>query len=37
VHYREGGKPFAPIVFKYWLRKLAAPYLNWKRRHLFKG
>lgn len=36
VHYRDGGKPFAPIVLKYWLRKLAAPFLNWNRRRMFK-
>jgi glycosyltransferase involved in cell wall biosynthesis len=36
VHYRDGGKPFAPIVLKYWIRKIAAPYLNWKRRRMFK-
>lgn len=32
VHYRDGGSFFAPIVGKYYLRKLAAPYLNWQRR-----
>lgn len=36
VHYRDGGTPFAPIVFKYWLRRLAAPYINWRRRKLFE-
>lgn len=36
VHYRDGGKPWAPIVMKYWLRKLAAPFLNWNRRRMFK-
>jgi glycosyltransferase involved in cell wall biosynthesis len=36
VHYREGGKKLSPIVFKYWLRKLVAPLLNWKRRRMFK-
>lgn len=35
VHYREGGSFFAPIVAKYYLRKMAAPYINWKRRRLF--
>ncbi|MCX8061895.1 MAG: glycosyltransferase [Anaerolineales bacterium] len=34
VHYRDGGSPFAIIVWKSWLRKLAAPYLQWKRRRL---
>ncbi len=37
VHYRDGGSRLAPIVFKYWLRKLAAPYLNWKRKRMFKA
>ena len=32
VHYRDGGKALAPIVFKYWLRKLAAPLLMRRRR-----
>jgi len=36
VHYRDGGKPFASIVWKYWIRIVAAPFLNWKRRRMFK-
>ncbi len=36
VHYRNGGSRAAPIVVKYWVRKLAAPYINWRRRRLFK-
>jgi glycosyltransferase involved in cell wall biosynthesis len=35
VHYREGGSFFSMIVGKYYLRKLAAPYINWRRRRLF--
>lgn len=35
VHRRLGGGWLAPIVFKYYLRKLAAPYLRWKRKRLF--
>lgn len=35
VHYRDGGKFFSVIVLKYWIRKLAATFLNWKRRRLF--
>jgi len=31
VHYRDGGSFFAPIVGKYYLRKLAAPLVNWRR------
>lgn len=30
VHYRDGGSWFAPIVGKYYLRKLAAPLLKWR-------
>ncbi|MHB8807780.1 MAG: glycosyltransferase family 2 protein [Anaerolineaceae bacterium] len=36
VHYRDGGSSFAPIVWKSWLRKMAAPYIRWKRKELFK-
>lgn len=32
VHYRDGGSFFAPIVAKYYLRKLVAPWLNWRRK-----
>ncbi len=35
VHYRNGGSFFAPIVAKYYLRKLAAPFIRWKRRKMF--
>jgi len=34
VHYRDGGSFFAPIVAKYYLRKLAAPWLTWYRSRL---
>jgi glycosyltransferase involved in cell wall biosynthesis len=36
VHYRDGGSRLAPIVLKYWLRKLASPIINWKRRRLYR-
>lgn len=36
VHYRDGGSFFAPIVAKYYLRKLAAPFLNWRRQRQIK-
>ena len=36
VHYRDGGSWAAPIVVKHWVRKLAAPYINWRRRRLFR-
>ncbi|MCZ2145175.1 MAG: glycosyltransferase [Anaerolineales bacterium] len=32
VHYRDGGSKCAPIVAKYWLRKLVAPILMRKRK-----
>ncbi len=32
VHYRDGGKFFSVIVFKYYLRKLLAPLVTWRRR-----
>ena len=34
VHYRDGGSPFAPIVAKYYIRKLVAPLWNWRRRKM---
>ena len=37
VHYRDGGSFFAPIVAKYYLRKLAAPCLKWRLRNKFAG
>ncbi len=36
VHYREGGTFFAPIVAKYYVRKVVAPLINWRRRRMFK-
>ena len=36
VHYRDGGSWAAPIVVKHWVRKFAAPYINWRRRQLFR-
>ncbi len=36
VHYRDGGSRLAPIVLKYWLRKLASPIINWRRRRLYR-
>lgn len=34
IHYRDGGKWWQPIVWKYWLRKLAAPYIRYKRKRM---
>lgn len=36
VHYRDGGKWFSPIVIKYYIRKIAAPVIRWRRKQLFK-
>ena len=36
VHRCLGGSPLAPIVVKYYLRKLAAPYIRWKRAKMFR-
>lgn len=36
VHYRDGGSLLSVIVAKYGLRRLAAPYINWRRRRLFE-
>lgn len=36
VHYREGGHWLSPIVIKYGLRRLAAPFINWRRQRLFR-
>jgi hypothetical protein len=35
VHFREGGGWLSPIVFKYGLRKIAAPLIKWRRRRMF--
>jgi glycosyltransferase involved in cell wall biosynthesis len=37
VHYREGGSFFAPLVAKYYVRKLVAPLLNWNRQRKLKS
>lgn len=36
IHYRDGGKWWQPIVWKYWVRKLVAPYIQYKRRKMIK-
>lgn len=36
VHYRDGGNFFAPIVFKYYLRKVLAPIITWNRARKLK-
>lgn len=36
VHRRLGGSALSVIYAKYWLRRLAAPYIRWKRRKLFE-
>jgi glycosyltransferase involved in cell wall biosynthesis len=37
VHYREGGGRFSVIVAKYYLRRLVAPFWNWRLRRRLKG
>ncbi len=37
VHYRDGGSFFAPIVAKYYVRKLVAPLINWNRQRKLKN
>jgi glycosyltransferase involved in cell wall biosynthesis len=37
VHRRLGGSWLAPIVLKYYIRKLAAPYINWRRQKMFRS
>jgi glycosyltransferase involved in cell wall biosynthesis len=34
VHYRDGGSFFSTIVAKYYIRKLIAPFWNWRRRRM---
>jgi len=36
IHYRDGGSFFAPIVAKYYVRKIIAPFWNWRRRKMLK-
>lgn len=36
VHYRDGGGWFSPIVMKYYVRKLVAPLIRWRRRRMFE-
>jgi len=36
VHYREGGSRFSIIVAKYYLRRLVAPLINWRRKRMFE-
>jgi len=36
VHYRDGGTWFSSIVLKYYIRKLVAPLIRWRRRRMFE-
>jgi glycosyltransferase involved in cell wall biosynthesis len=36
VHYRDGGSFLAPLVAKYYVRKIVAPLWNWRRRKLLE-
>ncbi len=35
VHYRDGGSFFSMIVAKYYLRRIVAPFWNWRRRRQY--
>jgi len=37
VHYREGGRKLSVIVAKYWLRKLLAPIITWRRKKMIQA
>jgi len=37
VHYRDGGSFFSVIVVKYYIRKLIAPFWNWRRRRMLNA
>ena len=37
VHYRDGGSFISPIVAKYYVRKLVAPVLNWRRKQQMRS
>jgi len=37
VHYRDGGSFFSPIVLKYYLRKIAAPLIRYRRKRLINS
>lgn len=37
IHYRDGGSFFSIIVAKYYLRKLLAPLIKWRRRLLMRS
>ncbi len=36
IHYRDGGSFFSVLVARYYIRKLFAPVLNWRRRKMFE-
>ncbi|MCE1253928.1 MAG: glycosyltransferase [Anaerolineae bacterium] len=36
VHYRNGGSWFSVIVAKYWIRKIVAPFIRYRRSKMFK-
>lgn len=37
VHYRDGGSPLSLIVGKYYLRKLVAPLIRYRRKRMFSA
>jgi glycosyltransferase involved in cell wall biosynthesis len=36
IHYRDGGSFFSVLVARYYIRKIFAPVLNWRRRKMFE-
>jgi len=36
IHYRDGGSFFSFLVMKYYIRKMVAPLINWRRRKQMK-
>lgn len=37
VHYRDGGSFFSPIILKYYLRKIAAPFIRYRRKKIMNS
>ncbi len=37
VHLRDGGSRISPIFVRYYLRRLLAPLITWRRKQLFSG
>lgn len=37
VHYRDGGSFFSPIILKYYLRKISAPFIRYRRKKIMNS